>query len=86
MISKVINSLNSMNSFSKKFIMFGCIPVFMLCIAGVIVVAYNNNFAQEVNLHLIGSSMISTSCVVFAQIVIAALIMDFLNTLIQNRD
>lgn len=86
MISKVINSLNSINSFSKKFIIFSCIPVLMLCIAGIGVVAYNNSFTQEVNLHLIGSSMISTSCVVFAQIVIAALIMDFLNTLIQNHN
>ncbi len=86
MINKVIKSLNSMNSFSRKFIMFGCIPVFLLCIAGVVVIAYNNSFVQEVNLHLIGSSMISTSCVVFTQIVIAGLVMDFMNTLIQNHD
>ncbi len=86
MIGKMIKSLNSINPFSKKFIMFGCIPVLMLCIAGVSLIAYNSNFVHEVNLHLIGSSMISTSCVVFTQIVIGGLIMDFFNTLIQNRD
>lgn len=86
MITKMLKSLNSINPFSKKFIMFGCIPVLLLCIAGVILIAYNSNCAQEVNLYLIGSSMISTSCLVFTQIVIAGLIMDFLNALIQNRD
>ena len=86
MVSKIINSLNSINPFSKKVIILGCIPVFMLCVAGIGVVGYNSTFVQEVNLHLIGSSMISTSCVIFAQIVIASLVFDFFNTLIQNHD
>lgn len=86
MMSKIIKSLNSINSFSRKVIIFGCIPVFAMCIAGMVIIGYNALEAQEFNLYLIGSSMISTSCVIFAQIVIASLIMDFFNTVIQNRD
>ena len=86
MMGKIITSLNSINSFSKKVIIIGCIPVFIMCIAGMAIIGYNALVAQEFNLYLIGSSMISTSCTVFAQVVIASLVMDFLNTIIQNRD
>lgn len=86
MMSKIIKSLNSINSFSKKVIMIGCIPVFTMCIAGMAIIGYNVFVAQEFDLYLIGSSMVSTSCVIFAQVVIASLVMDFMNTIIQNRD
>lgn len=86
MMGKIIKSLNSINSFSKKVIMIGSFPVFAMCIAGIVTIGYNAVVTQEFNLYRIGCSMISTSCVVFAQVVIASLIMDFINTMIQNRD
>lgn len=85
-MSKIIKSLNSINSFSKKIILFGCIPVLCFCLIGAGIITYNNFFVNEVALYDIGASMVQTSTVLFAQIVIGALVIDWFNAIIQNND
>lgn len=86
MINKIISSLNSINSFSKKIIIVGCSFVFILCALGVAVIGYNSTVANEVDLYTLGSYMVYTSCVLLAQVVIAGLIIDFFNTVIHNNN
>lgn len=85
-MDKIFKSLNSINSFSQKIIFYGCIFVIAFCIVGAGIIAYNNFFVQEVALYEIGSNMVQTSTVLFAQVVIGALVIDWFNTIIQNND
>ena len=50
------------------------------------IIAYNSLVTEEVALYQLGSNMIQTSTVVFAQVVIGALVIDWFNTIIQNND
>ena len=85
-MDKIFKSLNSINSFSRKIIFFGCIVVLAFCIIGACIITYNNLAVQEVALYQLGSNMIQTSTVVFAQVIIGALVIDWFNTMIQNND
>lgn len=86
MMSKIVNSLNSVNKFSKKIIITGSWIALFLCVAGMILVGYNNIISQKVQLYTIGSTMIQTAIVLFAQIVIGGLIIDFFGNMISNHD
>lgn len=86
MINKIVKSLNSVNSFSKKIIIGGCSVALFLCIIGMLLVIYNSITNNEVALYNIGSTMISTSGALFAQMVIGALIIDFFGNVVNNRD
>ncbi|MBO5142567.1 MAG: hypothetical protein J6C46_06155 [Clostridia bacterium] len=85
-MDKIFKSLNSINNFSRKIIFYGCIIVLAFCLVGACIIGYNNLVTQEVALYELGSSMIHTSTVVFAQVVIGALVIDWFNTMIQNND
>ena len=86
MMSKIVKSLNQVNPFSKKIIVTGCTISLLLCIIGVILVGYNNIVSQQVELYTIGSSMIQTAIVLFAQVVIGGLVIDFFSNLVNNHD
>lgn len=85
-MDKIFKSLNSINSFSRKIIFYGCLIVLAFCIVGAGIIAYNSLVTREVSLYELGSSMIHTSTVMFAQVVIGALVIDWFNTMIQNND
>lgn len=85
-MDKIIKSLNSINNFSKNIIKYGSIIVLALCIIGACIICYNKFTVQEVQLYELGSGLIKSSTIVFAQVVIGGLIIDWFNTIAQNRD
>ncbi len=85
-MDKIFKSLNAINSFSKKIIMYGCVIVLAFCLIGACIIGYNNFSVQEVALYQLGANMIQTSTVVFAQVIIGALIIDWFHTMIQNNN
>ncbi len=86
MMSKIVKSLNSVNSFSKNIIITGCGISLLLCVVGIAIIAYNNIITKEVELYTIGSTMIHTSTILFAQLVIGGLLIDTFSTMMNNRD
>lgn len=86
MVNNIVNSLNSINSFSKKIIVSASIISLILCIVGTGIITYNANTNQTMSLHALGSSMIYTAIVLFAQFIIGSLIIDLFNTIINNND
>lgn len=87
MVSKIVKELNSINKFSKNIIVYISITSSILCLSGVGVILYNM-FAEfsKVSLHTLGSTLIHSSIVLFAQFVVGSLIIDFFNTVISNGD
>lgn len=85
-MDKIFKSLNSINNFSRKIIFYGCIVVLCFCVIGAFIISYNNLFAQEVQLYNLGANMIQTSTVMYAQVIIGALVIDWFNTIIKNND
>lgn len=85
-MDKIFKSLNAINQFSKKIIFYGSLFVLALCSIGAGIIIYNSLVLQEVALYELGSSMIQTSCVVFAQVVIGGLLIDFFHTVFQNNN
>ena len=85
-MDKIFKSLNSINDFSKKIIFFGCMIVLAFCLIGAGIIAYNSLVVKEVALYQLGTNMIQTSTVMFAQVVIGALIIDWFSNVIQNND
>lgn len=85
-MDKIFKTLNSINSFSKKIILFASCAVLIACIFGMCLITYNSAFVHDVELFNIGSTIIRKSTIVFAQFVIAALVMDWVNNNIQNDD
>ena len=86
MIGKIVKSLNSVNSFSRKIIIISCAISLFLCIIGIGLVGYNNIFVKQVELYNIGSTMILSAGSLFAHMVIGALIIDFLGNVVNNHD
>ena len=86
MVDKIVESLNKVNSFSKNIIRSGCYIALFLGVIGMVLVTYNNVVAQKVELYNIGSSMIYTGAVFFAQMVIGGLIIDFFSSMVGNHD
>ena len=85
-MDKIFKSLNSINNFSKNIIFYGCMVVIAFCLLGVGLITYNNAIAQEVALYELGSALIKNSTIIFAQVVIGSLVIDFFNTMIQNNN
>lgn len=86
MMNKIVKSLNSVNSFSKRIIVTGSLIALFLCIAGMILIGYNTIISQKVQLYTLGSTMIQTAIVLFVQIVIGGLIIDFFSNMVNNHN
>lgn len=86
MVSKLVSSLNSMNTFSKKIIISVSIISLVLCIVGMGIILYNASCLEVVSLHTIGSTMIYSSVVIFTEFIVGSLAIDFFNMLISNHD
>ncbi len=86
MLKKIFDRLNSINSFSKKIIICGCTFSLILCLIGVGVIEYNNLNLNQVSMYDIGSTMVYTAIVAFAQIIVGSLLIDFFGTLISNHE
>lgn len=84
-MDKIFKSLNSINSFSKNIIFYGCMVVIAFCLLGVGLICYNNAVAQEVALYELGSAFIKNSTVIFAQVIIGSLVIDLFHTMMQNN-
>ncbi len=82
----IFNTLDSINDFSKKVILFSSIAVLIACAIGVCLISYNSAFVHEVRLYTLGSTLIQKSTVAFVQLIIAALVIDWFNARIQNDD
>ena len=85
MLHKICERLNTMNSFSQKVIKGGCTFSFILCMIGVAVIAYNQIYMSKVAMYNIGSTLVYTSIVSFAQFVVGGLLMDFFGTLLSEK-
>ena len=87
MVSKIVKELNSINKFSKNIIVYVSIISSILCLSGIGIILYNMLAEfSKVSLHTLGSTLIHSSIIVFAQFVIGSLIIDFFNTVISNGD
>ena len=86
MMQKIFNRLNSMNKFSKNIIKWGSLFSFAMCISGLIIIEYNSIYLNKISTYNIGSTMVYTSIVSFAQIVIGSLLIDFFGTLLSNHE
>ncbi len=86
MIKKIFDRLNSLNKFSKNIIKYGSAFSFIMCTMGVCIIAYNSLYTYKVATYNIGSTMVYTSIVVFAQIVVGSLLIDFFGTLLSNHE
>ncbi len=86
MVDKIVKSLNAVNPFSKNIIIISSYLALFLGMIGMLIIGYNSFTYQEVDTYTLGSSMIYTGAVLFAQMVIGGLIIDFFNTLMHNHD
>lgn len=87
MVSKIVKELNSINKFSKSIIIYVSIASSILCLSGISVILYNMLAEfSKVSLHTLGSTLIHSSIVLFAQFVVGSLIIDFFNTVINEHD
>lgn len=86
MLKKIFERLNSINSFSKKIIIWGCAFSLILCLMGVAIIEYNNFNLNQFSTYNVGSTMVYTSIVMFAQIIVGSLLIDFFGTLISNHE
>ena len=84
-MNKIIATLNQMNSFSKKVILYGCTIVLIACIVSIMLISVNASFIHDPELHNIGTILLQKFTVVFAQVVIAALVMDWFQKM-QDED
>ncbi len=82
----IFKTLNSINSFSKKIIVFASCATLIACIAGISIIAYNSCFVHEVEFFKIGSTLIQKGIIVFCHFTIGALIIDWFNANFQNDD
>lgn len=86
MLKKIFDRLNSINSFSKKIIIYGCVFSLILCLIGFSIIEYNNLNLKQLTVYDIGSTMVYTAIVAFAQFVVGSLLIDFFGTLISNHE
>ena len=87
MVSRIVKELNSINNFSKNIIVYVSIASSILCLSGVGIILYNmlTEFSK-ISLHTLGSTLIYSSIVLFAQFVVGSLIIDFFNAVINEHD
>ena len=86
MVRKIFERLNSMNNFSKNIIKYGSLFSLVMCTIGVGIIGYNSLYTNKISTYNIGSTMVYTSIVVFAQIVVGSLLIDFFGTLLSNHE
>lgn len=86
MVEKIVKSLNAVNPFSKNIIKVSCYLSLFLGMIGMLLIGYNQFTVQKVDLYTLGSSMIYTGAVLFAQMIIGSLIIDFFGNFMQNHD
>ncbi len=86
MFKKVIEKLNSVNSFSRKVIISGSIISLALCMIGLGVVTYNENVIHQISVYTIGTSLIYSAITLFSQFTIGGLAIDFANNIIKNHN
>ena len=86
MIQKIFKQLNEINSFSKNIIKWGALFSIALCIFGIVIIEYNDIVLNKLSTYKVGTTMIYTSMVAFAQFVIGGLIIDFFGKLISNHE
>lgn len=86
MVQKIFERLNSINSFSKKIIKWGCIISLLLCLSGVGIIEYNSIYLNKISTYNVGSTMLYTAIVMFAQVVIGSLLIDFFGQLLSNHE
>ena len=85
MLHKICEKLNSINKFSKSVIKGGCTFSFILCMMGAATIAYNQILVNKIILYKVGTTMVYTSIVAFAQFVIGGLLIDFFGTLLSEK-
>ncbi len=83
MVKKIVTRLNSINDFSKKIIVVASIISFALCAIGICLVLCSSG---AITLYMIGSNMIHTSIVLYAQFIVGSLFIDLVNTIWDKRD
>ncbi len=86
MVQKIFERLNSINNFSKRIIKWGCTFSLLMCLFGVGIIEYNEFALNKISTYNVGSTMVYTAIVVFAQIVIGSLLIDFFGKLLSNRE
>lgn len=86
MFNKIIENLNSVNKFSQKVIIVGSFISLALCLIGISIVAYNENFIGKIGLYTIGTSLIYSAIILFSQFTIGGLAIDFVGNVLKNHD
>lgn len=86
MVQKIFERLNAINNFSKKIIKWGSLFSLLLCIGGIFIIEYNSAELNKISTFNLGSTMVYTAIVAFAQFVIGGLLIDFFGTLLSNRE
>lgn len=86
MFNKIIEKLNSVNKFSQKIIITGAIISLALCIIGIGIVTYNENFIKQISLYTLGTSLIYSAITLFSQFTIGGLAIDLVGNVLKNRD
>ena len=76
-MNNIINTLNSINSFSQKVIFYGCSVVIIAVVTSICMIAVNSTFIHEPEIYDIATKILQKFTVVFAQVIIGALIMDW---------
>jgi len=85
-MSIINKALNSINDFSKKMIIAGCVIVAALCVSGAFIILYNGMVSHTALLDEIGTTLIKNSTIIFAQFIIGALIIDWFKNVMDNSD
>lgn len=86
MFKKIIEKLNSINTFSKHVIVCGCMISIALCVMGLGIITYNDNMLQTISLYTIGSSLIYSAITLFSEFTIGGLVIDVANNVIKNNN
>ena len=86
MFKKIIEKLNSVNKFSKKVIITGAIISIALCLIGIGIVTYNENFIQTISLYTIGTSLIYSAITLFSEFTIGGLVIDLASNVLKSHD
>ncbi len=85
-MGKIFTALNSINSFSKKMIIYSSCVAIISCIIGICLITVNSAFFHNVELYKVASTLIQRISFAFAQFIIGALIFDWFNANFQNDD
>lgn len=76
MLKNMLEKLNTINSFSVNIIKWGSIFSLIMCMIGIGIIEYNSYETNLVATYTIGSTMVYTAIVAFAQFVVGGLAID----------